>query len=115
MIEDTARGLCRGAPLLVGVDVDVDVVVDVVADLPVHPVALLPVARGAAGHRLRLGHRHVVAGLHPRRDAHGRTALLRRQRGRPDEQDRRGRRTTQTAVVVVDPWPPFPSVGCTRF
>ena len=60
------------------------------ADLSVHPVAVLPVAGSAAGHSVRPGHRHVVAGLHSGRDAHWRAALLRRQRGRPDEQDRRG-------------------------
>lgn len=59
-------------------------------DIPVHTVAVLPIAGGVAGHPVRPGDRHVVAGLHPGGDAHGRAALLRRQRGGPDEQDRRG-------------------------
>lgn len=61
-----------------------------IPDIPVHPVEVLPVAGGVARHPLRPGHRHVVAGLHTGRDAHGGAAVQRRQRGGPDEQDCRG-------------------------
>lgn len=42
-----------------------------ILDLPIHSITFLPLAGGAAGHPLRLGHRHVVARLHSRGDAHG--------------------------------------------
>ena len=45
---------------------------------------------GSAGNPLRPGHRCLVAWLHPGGDAHRRAALLRRQRDRPDEQNRWG-------------------------
>jgi hypothetical protein len=60
------------------------------SDIPVHPVEVLQVPGGAARHPLRPGDRHVVAGVHPGGDAHRRASLQRRQRDRPDEQDRRG-------------------------
>ena len=50
-------------------------------DISVYPVAILPIAGGAAGDPVRHGDRHVVAGLHPHRDAHGRAAILGGERG----------------------------------
>lgn len=61
-----------------------------IADIPVHPVSVLPITGGTTGHPIRPGDRHVVAGLHPGGDAHGRAAVQRGERGGPDEQDRRG-------------------------
>ena len=43
--------------------------------LQLHPEPLLPLTRGAARLPLLDGHRHVVARLHPGRDAHGRAHL----------------------------------------
>lgn len=66
-------------------------------DISIHTITLLPVARGAAGDPVRLSNRHVVPRVHPGRDAHRRAALLRLERGRPDQQDRRGARDAPEA------------------
>mmetsp|Transcript_18901 Transcript_18901/g.57352 ORF Transcript_18901/g.57352 Transcript_18901/m.57352 type:complete len:318 (+) Transcript_18901:664-1617(+) len=62
------------------------------AHLLLHPVALLPLARGAARLPVLDVDRHVVARLHPRGDAHGGAALLGAGRGGPGEQDLRAAR-----------------------
>ena len=61
-------------------------------DIPVHPVTVLPIARSASGHTLRFSYRHVVIGMHPGGNAHGRATIFGSQRGGPDEQDCRGSR-----------------------
>ncbi len=52
-----------------------------VLDLPVYSESVLPFSGGVAGHSLRSGHRYVEFGMHPGRDAHGRTTVCRLQRG----------------------------------
>ena len=59
-------------------------------DLPVHPVAVLQITRSVTGRAVRSLHRHVVAGLHSRRNAHRRTAVQRRKWSRPNQQDSGG-------------------------
>lgn len=70
-----------------------------VPDIPIHSVKVLPVAGGVAGRAVRPGDRHVVARVHTRRDAHRRAPVQRRQRGRPDEQDRRGLRDAAWSFI----------------
>ena len=45
------------------------------SDVLLHSEQVLPLTGGAARHPLQPGHRHVESGMHPRGDAHRRTAL----------------------------------------
>lgn len=70
-----------------------------VPDIPIHSVEVLPVTRSTTGRAVWPRDRHVVAGLHTRWDAHWWASVQWRQRGRSDEQNRRGSRHAAWSFV----------------